>query len=63
MSKGPIKASRSVASQSGILFPVGRIKRRLKETLPGVRVGRNSAIYASAVLEYLSAELLGIAGN
>ena len=30
MSKAPIKASRSVASQAGLVFPVARINRRFK---------------------------------
>lgn len=58
-----IKESKSISAQSGLVFPVGRIKRKLKEGLGGTRIGKNSSIYLSAVLEYLSAELLEIAGN
>ena len=50
MSKAPIKASRSVASKAGLVFPATRINRRFKQTMPGVRVSKNSGIYAAAIL-------------
>jgi histone H2A len=54
---------KSRASRAGLLFPVGRIKRKLKEIMIGSRVGVGSSIYMAAVLEYLTAELIEIAGN
>ena len=55
---GKVVSGRSKASKAGLVFPVGRIKRLLKERMVGQRVGGNSAIYLGAVLEYLTAELI-----
>lgn len=58
------KASTSHSARAGLQFPVGRIKRYLKRSAQNkVRVGSKSAIYLTAVLEYLTAEVLELAGN
>ena len=58
--KGP--TSRSV--KAGLQFPVGRIHRYLKSNVTsGSRVGATAAVYAAAILEYLCAEVLELAGN
>ena len=56
--------AQSSSARAGLQFPVGRIKRYLKRNASGkVRVGSKAAIYLTAVLEYLAAEILELAGN
>lgn len=58
------KAPTSRASRAGLQFPVGRIHRLLKSRIPSDgRVGSTAAVYAAAILEYLTAEVLELAGN
>ncbi|CAA3033184.1 histone H2AX-like [Olea europaea subsp. europaea] len=53
----------SKSSKAGLQFPVGRVARFLKKGRYAERVGSGSPVYLSAVLEYLAAELLELAGN
>ncbi|XP_009593109.1 histone H2AX-like [Nicotiana tomentosiformis] len=59
------KTSKSVSrsQKAGLQFPVGRVARFLKKGRYAQRVGSGSPVYLSAVLEYLTAELLELAGN
>ncbi|CED83147.1 histone h2a [Phaffia rhodozyma] len=49
--------------KAGLQFPVGRIHRHLKKGNYAQRVGAGAPVYLAAVLEYLSAEILELAGN
>ncbi|KAF5353381.1 hypothetical protein D9756_007841 [Leucocoprinus leucothites] len=52
------------SARAGLQFPVGRIHRYLKQrTQHNVRIGAKAAVYTSAILEYLTAEVLELAGN
>ncbi|KDQ16097.1 hypothetical protein BOTBODRAFT_186789 [Botryobasidium botryosum FD-172 SS1] len=52
------------SQKAGLQFPVGRIHRFLKQrTQHNVRIGAKAAVYTSAILEYLTAEVLELAGN
>merc|ERR1712217_184777 len=58
------KKSSSRSARAGLEFPVGRIHRLLKSrTTSNGRVGATSAVYLSAILEYLTAEVLELAGD
>ncbi|KAH6814000.1 Histone superfamily protein [Perilla frutescens var. frutescens] len=59
----PKSKSVSRSSKAGLQFPVGRIARFLKKGRYAQRVGSGSPVYLSAVLEYLAAEVLELAGN
>lgn len=56
------KAS-SRSSKAGLQFPVGRLSRYLRRGGYAKRVGGGAPVYLAAVLEYLCAEILELAGN
>ena len=60
-SKGGKAVSRS--KKAGLQFPVGRVHRYLKKGKYASRIGAGAPVYLGAVLEYLAAEVLELAGN
>ncbi|NWU95932.1 H2A protein, partial [Upupa epops] len=56
-------SKKSKSAKAGLQFPVGRVYRCLKRGNYSDRIGPGAAIYMAAVLEYLSAEILELAGN
>jgi histone H2A len=59
--KGTKSVSRS--AKAGLQFPVGRVGRFLKKGKYATRVGGGAPVYLAAILEYLTAEILELAGN
>ena len=57
------KKSVSKSAKAGLQFPVGRVARFLKKGKYAERVGAGAPVYLAAVLEYLAAEVLELAGN
>jgi histone H2A len=57
------KKSVSASTKAGLQFPVGRIGRFLRNGKYATRMGAGAPVYLAAVLEYLTAEILELAGN
>lgn len=57
------KKSQTKSSKAGLQFPVGRMGRFLKKGKYATRVGAGAPVYLAAILEYLTAEILELAGN
>uniref|UniRef100_A0AC35FLC6 Histone H2A n=2 Tax=Panagrolaimus sp. PS1159 TaxID=55785 RepID=A0AC35FLC6_9BILA len=61
--KTKVKLS-SRSAKAGLQFPVGRVHRYLKQrTISKKRIAGHAAIFCAAVMEYLVAEVLELAGN
>ena len=58
---GPPQVTKSI--KAGLQFPVGRMQRYLRKGRYAERIGSGAPVYLAAVLEYLAAEVLELAGN
>ena len=55
--------NKSRTARAGLQFPVGRIHRYLRKGNYSARIGSGAPVYLAAVIEYLTAEILELAGN
>ncbi|KAK3525521.1 hypothetical protein QTP86_033935 [Hemibagrus guttatus] len=51
------------SSRAGLQFPISRVHRLLRKGNYAERVGAGTPVYLAAMLEYLTAEILELAGN
>lgn len=61
--KKEASSAKSRSSRAGLQFPVGRVHRLLRKGNYAQRIGAGAPVYMAAVLEYLTAEILELAGN
>ena len=62
----PVKRKRrspSKTKRAGLVFPVSRINKRIKEGKYARRVGEGADIFTAAVIEYLVVEVMELSGN
>ncbi|RIA87062.1 histone-fold-containing protein [Glomus cerebriforme] len=57
------KKSVSRSARAGLQFPVGRIHRFLRKGNYAPHIGSGAPVYLAAVIEYLIAEVVELAGN
>ena len=60
---GSKKKATSRSAKAGLQFPVGRVHRHMKLGKYASRIGAGAPVYLAAVLEYMAAEVLELAGN
>ena len=57
------KKAVSMSSRCDLVFPAGRMCRRLKQGRYSMMTGKGGGVYMAAVLEYVTQEILELAGN
>jgi len=53
----------SRSAKAGLQFPVSRVHRYLRQATHHFRIASGAPVYQAAVMEYLTAEILELAGN
>ncbi|KAH6944803.1 hypothetical protein HPB50_005292 [Hyalomma asiaticum] len=59
----PRAAQRSRSLRAGLTFPVGRVDNLLRKGRYAEHISGGAPVYLAAVLQYLTAEVLELAGN
>ena len=56
----PGKRAKSVSrsARAGLIFPIGRVAKRIRQQSSAKRLGATAAVYTAALLEYLTSELI-----
>ena len=59
----PHKATVTMGKRTDLMFPVGKVQRLLRRDRSNVRIGRGAGIVLTAAMEYLTSEILELAGS
>ena len=62
-SKSSRKAPEAQHKRLGLVFPVGRLNRMMKQGRFSERIGGSSGVFMAGVLEYIASEILDLGGE